>query len=95
MNDLFWLQDWYQSYCDGVYEPLYGISIVTLDNPGWNLKIYIVDTKLLGKKYELKSVEIDDLNWYRCWVEDGFFRGVGGVQNLVDIIRCFRQWVEE
>lgn len=33
------LQDWYCSQCNGDWEHGYGVSIETLDNPGWSLKI--------------------------------------------------------
>jgi hypothetical protein len=35
-NDLIsWLQRWYTAQCDGGWEHHYGITIGTLDNPGW------------------------------------------------------------
>lgn len=44
-NVIKWLQDWYFENCNGDWEHTYGITIETLDNPGWQLKICLEDTK--------------------------------------------------
>ncbi|TGN21626.1 immunity 53 family protein [Empedobacter tilapiae] len=36
-----WLQNWYESQCDGDWEHYYGIKIETLDNPGWDISVDI------------------------------------------------------
>lgn len=45
-----WLIDWYRSECNGDWEHAYGIQIDTIDNPGWSLKIDLLETSLEGKK---------------------------------------------
>ncbi|MEU4549059.1 Imm53 family immunity protein [Nonomuraea dietziae] len=42
------LQSWYASCCDDDWEHSYGVTIGTLDNPGWCMKIDLVDTSLAG-----------------------------------------------
>ena len=37
---------WYQSQCDGDWEHGEGIEISTLDNPGWSIRVSVVDTAL-------------------------------------------------
>ena len=37
--DLGWLERWYQAQCDGDWEHHSGVTIETLDNPGWLVKI--------------------------------------------------------
>jgi hypothetical protein len=32
---LTWLQAWYAEQCDGDWEHQFGVSVETLDNPGW------------------------------------------------------------
>jgi len=34
-NELKWLQQWYSEHCDGAWEHGFGITIETIDNPGW------------------------------------------------------------
>ncbi|PYJ29620.1 MAG: hypothetical protein DMF24_09765 [Verrucomicrobia bacterium] len=45
------LQRWYKAQCDGDWEHSYGVSIGTLDNPRWSLKIDLVDTPLQDKSF--------------------------------------------
>jgi len=39
MDLLEQVEDWYSSQCNGDWEHQYGISIDTLDNPGWSRSI--------------------------------------------------------
>jgi len=39
MKALSLLEKWYSAQCDGDWEHQYGVSIGTLDNPGWTLEI--------------------------------------------------------
>jgi hypothetical protein len=39
MNELRQIQDWYKSQCNGEWEHSCGLSIETLDNPGWRVQI--------------------------------------------------------
>ncbi len=49
--DVFeWIEKWYLSMCDGEWEHFYGIKIDTLDNPGWIVRIDILDTELVHYK---------------------------------------------
>ena len=40
------VNEWFQSQCDGDWEHDYGITIETLDNPGWSVEIYLYETEL-------------------------------------------------
>ena len=44
MKELEWLEQWYEKTCDGDWEHIYGISIDTLDNPGWRVRIDLRET---------------------------------------------------
>lgn len=50
MNDITWLEAWYQQNCDGYWEHSYGIEIETLDNPGWHVKIDLRETDYVNLK---------------------------------------------
>ncbi|WP_081062456.1 Imm53 family immunity protein [Burkholderia cepacia] len=43
IDSLTALQRWYESRCDGVWEHAHGIEVVTLDNPGWKVKLEWID----------------------------------------------------
>lgn len=61
---LKWLEDWYQSNCDDDWEHGFGVTIESLDNPGWSL------TADLGFDFDYP----DNLDWNLiefgedCWV---------------------------
>lgn len=95
MNLLKWLESWFESYCDGVWEHDEGIKIETLDNPGWRLDINLKDTDLESKKFYLVKEDRTDNDWIHCSVADGFFKGRGGTSNLEEIIKIFHDWVTE
>ena len=50
------LQQWYLSNCNGDWEHTYGVSIGTLDNPGWSVKIELTGTPCDGRDLARKSV---------------------------------------
>ena len=56
-NALQALQQWYLAQCDGDWEHGYGVSITTLDNPGWSLDITAANRNLLSGKLELRLSE--------------------------------------
>ena len=51
-NPISWLQNWYTTQCDGDWEHDYGITIGTLDNPGWYVVINLVETPLEAAAFE-------------------------------------------
>ena len=46
MSTLARLEAWYLRQCNGDWEHLYGVTIETLDNPGWSVTIDLTGTKL-------------------------------------------------
>jgi hypothetical protein len=86
------LQNWYESQCNEDWEHQAGVSIDTLDNPGWTVTIDLDGTNLSSKIFQ----PIEDMNasrdWIRCWVEGGKFYGVGGPQKLEEILTVFLSW---
>ena len=55
-----WLQDWYKNQCNDEWEHDYGITIGTLDNPGWDVKIDLIGTSLEG--FEILIIYAKELN---------------------------------
>ena len=86
------LETWYAENCDGDWEHSYGVTIETLDNPGWSVKIDLNDTPLSDKEFEGIHVDRTERNWVRCTVEATVFKGYGGPGNLREILEIFVQW---
>lgn len=86
------LQAWYHSQCDGDWEHVAGISIGTVDNPGWTVSICIVGTPLEGVPFSKVSADASESDWYRCRVADGCFQGAGDPTKLLTILKAFLSW---
>ena len=88
------LQEWYTSHCNGDWEHTYGISLSTLDNPGWSLKIDLTDTCLSDRTFdEVHFQGADQNDWYVCKIESGTFLAASGPNRLCDRITVFLEWV--
>jgi len=103
MNSIQWLQNWYRAQCNDDWEHHHGVTIQTLDNPGWLVTVDLTGTAL--QSLAMKDVgQLADVNhggtkgnhdWLNCKVEDGFFVGAGGPLSLFLIGDVFRVWVEK
>ncbi|MGL5263780.1 MAG: immunity 53 family protein [Candidatus Rhabdochlamydia sp.] len=94
-DDFLWLQQWFQDHCNGNWEHSNRIQLRTLDNPGWTLKISLKDTKLENKNFqEINDIHRSEEDWIVCKVENAKFEAFGGAENLSDILKVFRHWVE-
>ena len=101
-DDLSWLMKWYLSECNEDWEHQYGVTIDTLDNPGWSFTVDLEETELLGRPFipifenvpdEDPVQGLDgDVNWIVCKVEGSKFKGYGGPRDLGRLIRAFRDW---
>lgn len=98
MSVLEELQKWYRSQCNEDWEHTYGIKIDTLDNPGWQFSVDIIDSTIESKEYVEYSygvgeeAESSEDNWLSTKVENGKFVGVGGPEKLEEIIKTFLTW---
>ncbi len=82
------LQKWYLANCDGEWEHSYGISIGTLDNPGWTVKIDLTDTCLQDLAYE-KQVANGDFDWLIVKVNEKAFEASGDPNKLTVVLSIF------
>lgn len=94
-ESITWLAEWYAMQCNGDWEHSYGVSIETLDNPGWSIKIDLSDTALVGRHFQDKIVNRSDHDWLVCKVEKGVLRLSCGAKNLDEALMVFRHWVED
>jgi len=88
------LQLWYASQCNGEWEHSHGVTIGTLDNPGWSVQIDLVGTSVAGRAMRPSRRE-GEHDWINCEVRDGRFCGHGGAGNLADILEYFLSWADD
>ena len=93
MNDLLWLLELTKNDSEK-HEFVNGFTIETCDNPGWVLTVTL--SHRLSQKYfcEIYDLRSED-DWIICSVKGDVFEGAGGSQNLSEIIKNFRNWIEE
>ena len=92
-NAIFhWLQQWYLDHCNEEWEHGYGITISTIDNPGWRIEIDLVETELEGTNFSKICLERTENDWVICEVTNGQFQAVCGPMNLIETLNYFRQW---
>ena len=100
MSALQELQNWYISQCNEDWEHTYGVTIGTLNNPGWSVTIELTDTDLADKAFPVYSYGVKDdanhsgNNWTICKVEDNKFIGYGGPMELEEILNVFLSWAK-
>lgn len=94
MDYLHWLEQWYQTNCDGEWEHAYGIDIKTLDNPGWYLRIDLKETEYENLPDKELNQDNGDDDWLRCSIMDNRFTGYGDCLKLGKIIETFKSWIE-
>ncbi|MFI8963050.1 immunity 53 family protein [Streptomyces sp. NPDC053493] len=92
---LGWLQNWYASQCDGDWEHEWGVTIATLDNPGWTVKINLEETDLADREYPRQQVTRNERDWMTAWTSEKTFRIACGPGNLTEALTLFRTWASE
>lgn len=89
-----WLQAWYVNQCDGDWEHGDGITISTLDNPGWEVKIDLPDHGAPAS-YERRETHRSEDDWCVTWTEEGTFHAACGPTNLAEALHNFRVWAAD
>lgn len=89
MNVIERIQAWYAVQCNGEWEHQYGVSIDTLDNPGWAVSIDLIGTNLANIDMLPFRHESSDNDWVICEVKDGKFFGNGDPNKLSFILEMF------
>ena len=86
---LYLLQRWYVGQCDGEWEHSYGVTIDTLDNPGWTVRIDLTGTPLEGATAGWTKSDRSEHDWLRWRIEDERFEAACGPTNLNEAIVAF------
>ncbi len=87
------LQQWYEAQCNGDWEHQYGVSIETLDNPGWRVEIDLKDTRFAGGSFTRVEEKRQNGEWLLCWTENDKFVGAGDPSKLIVILQHFLEWI--
>src|SRR4051812_39581472 len=87
MSELERLEEWYAAHCNGEWEEEYGVTIGTLDNPGWKVAIDLVGTPWATLVRPPHLVERSENDWMHSRVEASQFVGNCGPRNLRELIR--------
>ncbi len=80
---------WYKAQCDGDWEHQSGVTLQTLDNPGWMLVIDLTGTCWEDLELPRRTRERTETDWVAHWVQDGKFGGACGTDNLSELIGTF------
>ena len=95
MDVLKWIEGWYLSNCNEDWEHSYGITIETLDNPGWDVKIDLKETPLENKNIEYSFNKSSENDWYSYKIQNNEFVATGDPNKLTFLLELFRNIVEE
>ncbi len=88
------LQKWFIDRCNGDWEHAWRVTIETLDNPGWIIKIDLQDTARAYEHLDQVKIQRSENNWVMYRVEKTQFVGACGPLNLGETIRIFLKWFE-
>jgi hypothetical protein len=86
------LQAWYQRQCNGFWEHSYGVTIESLESPGWVVVVDLMETPLECETMPDVRRERSPKDWLICEVIHKQFRGQGDSQKLLDILAVFETW---
>ena len=88
------LEKWYASQCNGEWEHGSGISLETIDNPGWHLRISLRDTKKQNAMLEWQKIERSETDWIHHRIDKKEFEVYCGAMNLSEVVGMFVRWFD-
>lgn len=83
------IQTWYAAQCDGDWEHQYGVSIETIDNPGWCVTVDLTGTSLENIRFQTYQKNKNEEDWIFCEVSENKFVGRGDPGKLQTILEIF------
>ncbi|MGA2888406.1 MAG: immunity 53 family protein [Terracidiphilus sp.] len=88
------LQAWFVGQCDGDWEHGGGITISSLDNPGWQVDIALVDTYLEGREFHKVHRNLSDSDWLHVSRTPTEFKIRCSPNNLDEGLGIFCDWAD-
>ena len=95
MEIIQWIENWFESHCDGDWEHENQIQMYTTSNPGWSVEIDLIYTKLENYTFEIDTVEKSDNDWYFFRFVNGKFDAAGDLSKLEFLLNKFKETVEK
>jgi len=92
MTTLHRLQSWYLNQCDGDWEHDAGITIESLDNPGWSVTINVQGTSLAALPFPPYKLERSEHDWVHATRTGDAIKLACGPQNLDEVLKLFLDW---
>jgi hypothetical protein len=68
------------------------VTVETLDNPGWRLRVDLVDTALAGQEFTRREKHRSNDDWLACRVDESRFHAPCGPANLPESLEIFLRW---
>lgn len=93
MDDLIWLTKWVASHCNGEWEHEYGVTLESVDNPGWMLRIDLDGTGINPSHFKPVAIQRSETDWIEAKIENGAFIGGASLSNLPELLRLFRNFI--
>jgi hypothetical protein len=94
MANLQYLVDWYAAQCDGDWEHEFGVRLATLDNPGWDLQVDLVETDCEGHNLARSRRDLGEGRWITT-ASDGVVFDAGCDPSSLDVVvLAFKAFVE-
>ena len=93
-----YLADWYENQCNRKWDSKRGISLRSLDRPGWLLKVDLVGTDLEHTPFQPVRVGVTDKGqpeepvWMTCRVHEGQFIAACSPDMLSHALDTFQLW---
>jgi len=94
MHAVEFLQAWYQVQSNGRWERAHGVTIESLETPGWIVTIDLAGTPLENHPMRAVARDLSKRDWMICEVDRNQFRGQGDPEKLLSIIQTFQTWAE-
>lgn len=94
INNLEWLDGWYQRQCNGEWEHRQGVQLEALEQRGWQLTIQLTGTSAENARPQKLRLDTTTGDWIACSISPERFEGAGDLKKLEQIIGVFRQWVD-
>jgi len=88
------LQAWFVAHCDGNWEQEYGVTIGTIEDPGWELRVDVVGTRLAGSDLARQRLARAPDDWIETWCDGYTFYAAGGPNSLDELVASFVSFAE-
>jgi hypothetical protein len=94
MTPLERMQIWYLNQCNEDWEHDAGISISSIDNPGWSMRINLRGTYLEGRPFTRIERAGGENDWLHAWGTGEEYHVACGPRNLDEALSLFCDWAD-